>query len=186
MARHLGAKTSIGLAALTATIAGCSLLDDLGNDSESVEAQPTSSVPPEPYQAVMLDGSTITIFASEGTLGSFTEGIPTAIHSLNVLAQAGNCRQIKNDSESWTAKATDGSDGKVASAFANHANSIYKYIECGKAAQPVVAVAVQDEVRYESCTEAIAADGGNYLFGIDPEYTWYEDRDGDGVVCENR
>jgi len=177
MARHLAAKTSIGLAALAVTIAGCAVLDNLEDNSESVEAQPTSTVPPDPYQAVMLDGSLITIFADEGDFGSFTDGVPSAINSLNLLAQSGDCFQIKADAESWTAKVDDNSDGNVASAFANHANSIYEYIECGR---------VQDEIRYETCTEAIAADGGNYLFGIDPEYTWYEDRDGDGIVCENR
>lgn len=186
MTRQLAAKTSIGLAALAVTIAGCAVLDNLDNGGESIEAQPASTVPPDPFQAVMLDGSTIAIFAGQGAFGSFTEGVPSAIHSLNLLAQSGDCYQIKDYFESWTAKSGDEGDGRVASAFANHAKNIYEYIECGKAAQPVDAVAVQDEIRYETCTEAIAADGGNYLFGIDPEYTWYEDRDGDGVVCENR
>jgi len=185
MAKHLAAKTSIGLAALAVTIAGCAVLDSL-EESESADAQPTSTLSPDPYQAVLLDGSTITIFAGDGEFGSFTDGVPSAINSLNLLAQSGDCHQIKDDAESWKAMTADDADGRVASAFANHANNIYEYIECGKAAQPVDAVTVQDEIQYESCTEAIAADGGNYLFGIDPEYRWYEDRDGDGVVCENR
>ena len=39
--------------------------------------------------------------------------------------------------------------------------------------------------RYGTCKEAIAADGGNYRAGIDPQYDYYDDRDGDGVVCDN-
>jgi hypothetical protein len=38
--------------------------------------------------------------------------------------------------------------------------------------------------RYPYCTNAIAADLGPYTKGIDPEYAWYRDGDGDGVVCE--
>jgi hypothetical protein len=38
---------------------------------------------------------------------------------------------------------------------------------------------------FGTCAEAIAADGGNYRQGIDPEYGAYDDRDGDGVVCES-
>ncbi|MEU8817221.1 excalibur calcium-binding domain-containing protein [Actinoplanes sp. NPDC048796] len=38
--------------------------------------------------------------------------------------------------------------------------------------------------RYSSCTKAKAAGYGPYYEGQDPEYDWYQDRDGDGVVCE--
>lgn len=186
MKQHLAAKTSIGLAALVVTITGCAALDNLDSEGESVATVPSPTVPNDPYEAVLLDGSTMTIVAGEGDLLSFTEGVPSAIHSLNLLAQSGDCSQIKDEAESWTSQAADNVEGRVASAFASHANNVYAYIECGRAAQPVEAVEVQGEIRYESCTVAIAADGGNYLFGIDPEYRWYEDRDGDGVVCENR
>jgi hypothetical protein len=47
---------------------------------------------------------------------------------------------------------------------------------------PPAQVAVQT---YGTCKEAIAADGGNYRRGIDPEYDYYDDRDGDGIVCES-
>jgi hypothetical protein len=41
-----------------------------------------------------------------------------------------------------------------------------------------------NDPRFPTCTAAIAAGYGPYYRGIDPEYDWYIDRDGDGVVCE--
>lgn len=38
--------------------------------------------------------------------------------------------------------------------------------------------------RFSTCTEAIAHGYGPYYEGTDPEYSWYEDRDHDGIVCE--
>jgi excalibur calcium-binding domain-containing protein len=38
--------------------------------------------------------------------------------------------------------------------------------------------------RYDSCADANEAGYGPYRRDVDPEYEWYEDRDGDGVVCE--
>lgn len=38
--------------------------------------------------------------------------------------------------------------------------------------------------RYGTCREANAHGLGPYYEGADPEYDWYQDRDGDGVVCE--
>ena len=38
--------------------------------------------------------------------------------------------------------------------------------------------------RFSYCYEAVAAGYGPYYRGRDPEYAWYRDSDGDGVVCE--
>lgn len=38
--------------------------------------------------------------------------------------------------------------------------------------------------RFGSCRQAIAAGRGPYVRGVDPEYDWYRDGDGDGTVCE--
>jgi hypothetical protein len=38
--------------------------------------------------------------------------------------------------------------------------------------------------RFGTCREAIAAGYGDYVRGVDPEYSWYTDRDKDGIVCE--
>ncbi|WUI00184.1 excalibur calcium-binding domain-containing protein [Spirillospora sp. NBC_00431] len=40
--------------------------------------------------------------------------------------------------------------------------------------------------RYPSCAAANRAGHGPYVRGVNPEYRWYQDRDGDGVVCERR
>ena len=183
MAKWWMTKRSISLAVLAVTIAGCSVVEDINNESGQA---PGSTVFAEPYEAVLLDGSTMTISQGNSALNNFAEGLPTAIHSLNLLAQSGDCYEIKDHAESWTAQVGDTEDGRLASAYAKHADNIYRYIECGKAARPVQAVETQGEIRYDTCREALDADGGNYLFGIDPEYSWYEDRDGDGVVCESR
>lgn len=38
--------------------------------------------------------------------------------------------------------------------------------------------------RFRTCAEANAAGYGPYVKGTDPEYAWYQDRDGDGIDCE--
>jgi len=38
--------------------------------------------------------------------------------------------------------------------------------------------------RFDTCRSATAAGYGPYESGSDPEYEWYQDRDGDGTVCE--
>lgn len=38
--------------------------------------------------------------------------------------------------------------------------------------------------RYGTCKEAKSHGLGGYVRGVDPEYDWYRDSDGDGVVCE--
>ncbi|WP_425423820.1 excalibur calcium-binding domain-containing protein [Spirillospora albida] len=40
--------------------------------------------------------------------------------------------------------------------------------------------------RFSTCAEANRAGFGPYHQGKDPEYSWYQDRDDDGVVCEPR
>ena len=42
----------------------------------------------------------------------------------------------------------------------------------------------QTDRRFGTCTEANAHGFGDYVRGRDPEYDWYDDRDGDGRVCE--
>ncbi len=38
--------------------------------------------------------------------------------------------------------------------------------------------------RFSFCYEAISNGYGDYIYGVNPEYGWYEDRDRDGIVCE--
>jgi micrococcal nuclease len=51
-------------------------------------------------------------------------------------------------------------------------------------AEPSQSAKPDTDPRFDTCTEAKQAGYGPYVKGKDPEYAWYEDRDGDGVVCE--
>jgi Protein of unknown function (DUF1524)/Excalibur calcium-binding domain len=42
-----------------------------------------------------------------------------------------------------------------------------------------------NDPRFSYCYQAVAAGYGPYYRGTDPEYWWYTDGDGDGVVCES-
>ncbi|RKN37678.1 excalibur calcium-binding domain-containing protein [Micromonospora endolithica] len=46
--------------------------------------------------------------------------------------------------------------------------------------------APKTDPRFDTCKEANANGYGPYVEGEDPEYDWYQDRDGDGIVCERR
>jgi S1-C subfamily serine protease len=54
--------------------------------------------------------------------------------------------------------------------------------------EPSDSVAYIEELdpRFDTCGEANSNGYGPYVSGIDPEYDWYRDRDGDGIVCERR
>lgn len=41
-----------------------------------------------------------------------------------------------------------------------------------------------NDPRFSTCKEALRNGYGPYYDGVDPEYNWYIDADGDGVVCE--
>src|SRR3954451_19898788 len=48
---------------------------------------------------------------------------------------------------------------------------------------PAPAAALTDP-RFGTCKEAKAHGYGPYRRGVDPEYDWYRDADGDGIACE--
>lgn len=49
---------------------------------------------------------------------------------------------------------------------------------------PAPAPAPATDPQFRTCGEANDNGYGNYQAGVDPEYGWYQDRDGDGWVCE--
>jgi micrococcal nuclease len=49
---------------------------------------------------------------------------------------------------------------------------------------PTASPSTGNDPRFRTCAEANSAGHGPYHKGRDPEYGWYQDRDGDGVVCE--
>lgn len=54
----------------------------------------------------------------------------------------------------------------------------------GRRASPSPSAGSLPDPRFPSCAQAKAHGLGNYIRGQDPEYDWYRDGDGDGVVCE--
>ncbi|MBB2913011.1 hypothetical protein FHS43_004306 [Streptosporangium becharense] len=55
-----------------------------------------------------------------------------------------------------------------------------------KPTQPPPPPPPSTDPHYGTCAEANANNYGPYQRGVDPEYDWYQDRDGDGKVCEPR
>ena len=49
---------------------------------------------------------------------------------------------------------------------------------------PLASTPSSTDPRFSYCYEANDAGYGPYYQGQDPEYAWYDDRDGDGIVCE--
>ena len=49
---------------------------------------------------------------------------------------------------------------------------------------PEMAPAAPTDPDYGTCEKAKAAGAGPYVKGVNPEYGFYRDRDGDGTVCE--
>jgi len=54
----------------------------------------------------------------------------------------------------------------------------------GGTAEPKTTARTGTDPRFRTCAEANRNGYGPYYRGRDPEYAWYQDRDGDGVVCE--
>ncbi len=148
----------------------------------------TTTTVPRPrltYDAELLDGGTMTIEEDVGELSEFTQGKPTAIHDLDMLAAIPDCEQLGLSVWDWTAKAGSTDAGLKASAYAKHGDNLYKFIGCGTENEPRP---TDDEAaldpRFDTCEEANNAGYVDYRKGVDPEYEWYEDADDDGVVCE--
>ena len=51
--------------------------------------------------------------------------------------------------------------------------------------QPLANTGGGTDPHFSYCYEAIDAGYGPYVEGEDPEYDWYDDADGDGIVCES-
>lgn len=51
-------------------------------------------------------------------------------------------------------------------------------------AAPAATQPADTDPQFDTCGDATDAGYGNYRQGVDPEYDWYDDRDGDGIVCE--
>lgn len=54
----------------------------------------------------------------------------------------------------------------------------------GTSPPPLPAVDLGTDPRFGTCAEAQQNGNTPYERGVDPEYEFYDDRDGDGIVCE--
>ena len=182
------------LAIVATLVSACGLGS---GDDEASEATPLPAVtttttttttiprPPLTYDAELLDGGTMTIVEGVGELSEFTQGKPTAIHDLDMLAAIPDCEQLGLSIWDWTTKAGTTDAGLKASAYAKHGDNLYKFIGCGTPNEPEPPVLEAElDPRFDTCEEANNAGYVDYRKGVDPEYEWYEDADDDGVVCE--
>ena len=78
----------------------------------------------------------MTIEEGVGELSEFTQGKPTAIHDLDLLAAIPDCEQLGLSIWDWTTKAGSTDAGQKASAYAKHGDNLYKFIGCGTANEP--------------------------------------------------
>ena len=107
------------------------------------------------YDAELLDGGTMTIEEGIGELSEFTQGKPTAIHDLDMLAAIPDCEQLGLSIWDWTTKAGPTDAGQKASAYAKHGDNLYKFIGCGTSNGPQAA----DDVAEPPPTDPDAAGG---------------------------
>ena len=182
------------IACIVTLLAACG--SSSGDDAEPTEATPLATLattttsttttmrPALEYDAQLLDGGTMTIEEGVGELSEFTQGKPTAIYELDLLAAIPDCEALGLSIWDWTTKAGPTDVGMKASAYAKHGDNLYKFIGCGTAAEPDPPDTTQLDPRFDTCEEANDAGYVDYRRGIDPEYEWYDDTDNDGVVCE--
>jgi hypothetical protein len=183
------------IACVVTGLAACGSSSD--DDAEETEATPLATLattttttttevrPALSYEAQLLDGGTMTIEEGVGDLSDFTQGKPTAIYELDLLAAIPDCEQLGLSIWDWTTKVGSTDVGMKASAYARHGDNLYKFIGCGTAAEPNATDETTElDPRFDTCAEANDAGYADYRRGVDPEYEWYDDADGDGVVCE--
>ena len=144
--------------------------------STTIATAPVSVIV-ESYDAETLDGRVVTIRAGEGALSSFTEGVPSEMHAVQLLAEAGNCEQISSTGDLWASLADETDEGLKASAFAKRAYDVHTFIKCapnepgGEA--PANASQSETDPRFDTCGDVNDAGLGPYVQGVDPEYDWY-------------
>ena len=182
------------IACIVTLLPACGSSNDGGEETEATPIATIASTttttttevqrPALTYDAELLDGGTITIEEGVGELSEFTQGKPTAIYELDLLAAIPDCEQLGLSIWDWTTKAGPTDAGQKASAYAKHGDNLYKFIGCGTSAQPDPPDTADLDPRFDTCEEANDAGYVDYRRGVDPEYEWYDDTDGDGVVCE--
>ena len=93
----------------------------------------------------------MTIEEGVGELSEFTQGKPTAIYELDLLAAIPDCEQLGLSIWDWTTKAGPTDTGLKASAYAKHGDNLYKFIGCGTDAQPDPPDTADLDPRFDTC-----------------------------------
>ena len=183
------------IACIVTLLAACGSSNDDGEETAATPIATLASTtttttevprPAQTYDAELLDGGTITIEEGVGELSEFTQGKPTAIYELDLLAAIPDCEQLGLSIWDWTTKAGPTDAGQKASAYAKHGDNLYKFIGCGTSAQPDPPDTAVLDPRFDTCAEANDAGYADYRRGVDPEYEWYDDADGDGDRLRRR
>lgn len=180
-------RAAISVVTATFLFSGCAAADEPATSPVELLSGVETSETVETFEAETLDGQTITIRAGNGALSEFTNGVPTEFHNLQLLADAGSCDEILWSAAVWKNKVDDSADGRTASAYANHAYNIHGLLQCPPPPPATDPPPLPPELapsRFDTCEDAIGADGGDYVQGVDVEYDWYQDGDSDGIVCE--
>lgn len=154
-------------------------------DGDPAEAAPEEAAPSAPAEVVPQGMS------EEEVEARVDVAVDEAVTGLeeDLLSQeeqsAADLEAVRRQAAKAQDKAVDRAvDKAVARALASVPQEPVDAPEPAPAAAPEPAPAPSTDPRFEYCSDATAAGYGNYVAGQDPEYDWYDDADGDGVVCE--
>lgn len=118
--------------------------------------------------------------AVESDLGEAESGTDEALKELRQQAKVAQRQAVK----AAVAKVRKEEQRKAAAAIEAARSQAQAAAAPSSAPVPLASTGGATDPRYSYCYEANDAGYGPYVRGKDPEYAWYDDRDGDGVVCE--
>lgn len=120
------------------------------------------------------------LVAAESDLGEVESGTDEALRELRREAKVAQRKAVS----AAVAKTRKQEQQKLAAAVKAAREQAQAAAAPSSAPVPLAATGGGTDPRFSYCYEANDAGYGPYVRGQDPEYDWYDDRDGDGVVCE--
>ena len=176
--RRFWTRTKVGI---VAGVAGL-LIGVSGSGEDAVEAPP--AVAADPTVQVDLTRALEENADLEASLqearDDASEEVRTVTKQLKKQARAAQrsavqaaVTKVRTEEQRKTAAAVQAAKAAVASAPVASAAPV-----------PLASTSSATDPRFNYCYEANDAGYGPYYRGQDPEYDWYDDNDGDGIVCE--